>query len=451
MKQRIWLFLAILLIPLMSLGADQLAAAEDILTTAAKDGSFNTLVSLVVAADLDEALQGEGSFTVFAPTDEAFAKLPSDVLDSLLKKDSQAQLANVLKYHVIGRELRIPKHPPSHPIKSSKTLAGQKVRFHRNGTVVRVNDATVTFRNIRCNNGYIHVIDAVLLPPAEDKSIVGVAKEAGIFETLLAAVQAADLVDVLRSEGPFTVFAPSDQAFQNLPKDTITNLIKPANQEQLVELLKYHVVAGRITAKDAVAAGKATTLAGQDVQISIQDGRLAINNSKVTTNDVMAENGVIHVIDEVLTPPTTTNQTSKSAENPSTVTIVANGNKSVTRDNVKADCVLIKCNGGGSVRLDNLQANKVKTKVNGGGAVYLNGKVKVHEAFVSGGGDLHARDLLTEKTTVDVNGGGQANVHATQNLNAKALAGARISYVQTDAAIKKDINRWATFTPFASH
>lgn len=134
-------------------------------------------------------------------------------------------------------------------------------------------------------------------------NIVEVAVGAGQFKTLAAALTAADLVDVLRTGGPFTVFAPTDAAFAKLPPGTVENLLKPENKAKLQAVLKYHLVAGRVTAPDALAAGKAKTLEGQPVTIALNDGRLQINQAKVQKNDVPASNGVIHIIDTVLLPP----------------------------------------------------------------------------------------------------------------------------------------------------
>lgn len=134
-------------------------------------------------------------------------------------------------------------------------------------------------------------------------TIVEVAVGAGQFKTLAAALAAADLVDVLKTGGPFTVFAPTDAAFAKLPAGTVEELLKPENKAHLQAILKYHVVAGRVTGSDALAAGKAKTLEGKQVTIALNEGRLQINGATVLKNDVPASNGVIHIIDTVLLPP----------------------------------------------------------------------------------------------------------------------------------------------------
>lgn len=132
------------------------------------------------------------------------------------------------------------------------------------------------------------------------KNIVTVAVEAGSFTTLAKALTAAGLVDALQGEGPFTVFAPTDAAFAKLPKGTLESLLK--DKEALKEILLYHVVKGSVDSKAVTKLTSATTLSGKDLKIAVKDGSVMINSSKVTGADVMASNGVIHVIDEVLIP-----------------------------------------------------------------------------------------------------------------------------------------------------
>jgi len=144
---------------------------------------------------------------------------------------------------------------------------------------------------------------AATVQTAEGPDIVDIAVSAGSFDTLVAAVQAAGLVDVLKSDGPFTVFAPTDEAFAKLPAGTVADLLKPENKDQLVAILTYHVVPGKVTARDALAARSAATVEGQSVEIGIAKGALSVNDSKVLDNDIEASNGIIHVIDAVLIPP----------------------------------------------------------------------------------------------------------------------------------------------------
>lgn len=137
---------------------------------------------------------------------------------------------------------------------------------------------------------------------AASKNIVETAVAAGSFKTLVAALQAAGLVDTLEGKGPFTVFAPTDDAFNKLPPGTVESLLKPENKEKLRAILTYHVVAGDVTAKQVMKMSAAKTLEGQSVSISVHDGTVMVNNAKVVKADIPASNGVIHVIDTVLMP-----------------------------------------------------------------------------------------------------------------------------------------------------
>lgn len=131
--------------------------------------------------------------------------------------------------------------------------------------------------------------------------IVAVASGAGIFNTLVAAVKAAGLVETLQSPGPFTVFAPTDEAFSKLPKGTVEDLLKPENKDKLVAILTYHVLAGKVMAA-AVKTMKAKTVNGKELDVKVAGGVVTVNNAKVIKTDVAASNGVIHVIDTVVLP-----------------------------------------------------------------------------------------------------------------------------------------------------
>lgn len=277
------------------------SAPTNVVKTAAAAGQFKTLLSLLVAADLDDALKGDGPFVVFAPTDDAFAKLPKGTLDDLLKPENKAKLTAILTYHVIPSRDAIPFDAAE--TQEYKTLNGAAVNVVRGDGTSKVNDATVRVQNLPCSNGSVQVIDRVLIPPAAKKNTIpGVAEKAGTFKTLLAAVTAAELADVLGGDGPFMLFAPTDEAFTRLPKGTVEKLLKQENRKQLVAVLKLHVVAGKLSAKELVTAGSAKTLNGESVTVSINKGRVTVNQSEVIASDVAADNGVIHAIDRVLLP-----------------------------------------------------------------------------------------------------------------------------------------------------
>ena len=135
-----------------------------------------------------------------------------------------------------------------------------------------------------------------------DKDIVEIAASAGSFNTLVAAVKAAGLVDTLKGNGPFTVFAPTDEAFAKLPGGTVETLLKPENKDKLTAVLTYHVVPGRVTAGEVVNLSSAKTVNGRALRINTKDGKVMVDNARVTATDIMASNGVIHVIDSVVLP-----------------------------------------------------------------------------------------------------------------------------------------------------
>ena len=135
-----------------------------------------------------------------------------------------------------------------------------------------------------------------------DKDIVDTAVSAGQFNTLAAALNAAGLIDTLKGDGPFTVFAPTDEAFAKLPEGTVENLLQPENRDQLIAILTYHVVAGKVAAADVVKLDQATTVNGADVTITVADTGVQVDNANVVATDIAASNGIIHVIDSVILP-----------------------------------------------------------------------------------------------------------------------------------------------------
>jgi len=269
---------------------------DDIIEVAAGNENFSTLVAAIQAADLVEALQGEGPFTVFAPTNEAFAKLPEGAVENLLKPENKKTLQAVLLYHVV------PARAYAEDVISADfhgTLNGQRIDVKTKGKKVMIDGATVTATDLETSNGVIHVIDTVIMP--ETKTIPGVAAETKQFNTLLAAVEAAGLSETLMGEGPFTVLAPTDGAFAALGT-AVDELLKPENREQLQAVLTYHVIPGRVYSDQVVQLESATTVQGSDVSISVKGKAVKINDATVISADIEAANGVIHVINKVILP-----------------------------------------------------------------------------------------------------------------------------------------------------
>ena len=303
-----------------------------IVEVAVESGAFPTLVAAVQAAGLVDVLSGPGPFTVFAPTEEAFAAALGALGMSAEELLADVDLLTaVLTYHVL------PVAAPAEVVvtldgESVATVAGSDVMISIDGSSVMVNDATVVTPDIQASNGVIHVIDTVLLPPAPEPTpaateapapdpteapaateapampgtIVEVAVESGAFPTLVAAVQAAGLVETLSGEGPFTVFAPTEEAFA-AALDALGMSAEEllADVDLLTGVLTYHVLPLAAPAELVLTLDgeSVTTVAGSDVTITIDGGSVMVNDATVVTPDIQASNGVIHVIDQVLLPP----------------------------------------------------------------------------------------------------------------------------------------------------
>jgi transforming growth factor-beta-induced protein len=287
-------------------------APKSIVDIAASDPRFSTLVTAVQAAGLVDTLKGDGPFTVFAPTNDAFAALPAGTVESLLKPENKQQLTDILLYHVVPGKVMAADVASLNGKMADTALEGKQIAIKTDMGNVYLNDKVqVIATDIEASNGVIHVIDSVLLPPAdeassstEQKDIVDTAVADGRFKTLVAAVTAAGLVDTLKGEGPFTVFAPTDDAFAALPAGTLDSLLKPENKQQLIDILTYHVVSGKVMASDVTKLTKAPTVLGKDISVKVQDGKVILNDKvQVILTDIETSNGVIHVIDGVLLPP----------------------------------------------------------------------------------------------------------------------------------------------------
>merc|ERR1719181_904426 len=246
------------------------------LATADKD--LSTLVAALKAADLVDTLSGKGPFTVFAPTNEAFAKLPKGTLDNLLKPENKQQLVDILTYHVVAGDVN---KADLMDMDMLQTVEGKNVTVRVADGGVLINSAKVTSADNDASNGVVHIIDAVLMPPSPPAptppaptpaplpTIPALATADKDLSTLVAALKAADLVDTLSGKGPFTVFAPTNEAFAKLPKGTLDNLLKPENKKQLVDILTYHVAPGSVHAADLKNGEQIKTVEGKAVEAHI--------------------------------------------------------------------------------------------------------------------------------------------------------------------------------------
>ena len=277
------------------------AGSNDIVSAALADGRFGTLATALTEAKLVATLQGKGPFTVFAPTDKAFSKLPKDTVATLLKPENRKQLQAILTYHVLSGSVDL---AGALAAKQAKTVQGADVKIGFSDGRVRVNDAAIINADIRCSNGIIHVIDSVILPPEPVNDIASVAKRAGNFKTLLAAVDAVGLNDILTGDQPMTILAPTDEAFAALPKGTVESILEVENRDQLIAILSLHAIPGKISAGDALNLKNAKSASGGALEFGIVDGSFKVNGATIVLTDITCANGVIHVIDTVLLPKT---------------------------------------------------------------------------------------------------------------------------------------------------
>jgi transforming growth factor-beta-induced protein len=270
--------------------------SHTIVDTAKRAGGFETLLAAVNAAGLTSTLMGDGPFTVFAPNDEAFAELGHSVGD-LLQPENRELLTDILTYHVVAGELQAAAVVRRNTL---DTLNGQRLNLGLLEGDLYVQNARVLATDVDASNGVIHVIDTVLQPTTDN--LVEVAGGAGKFELLLTAAKASGLADSLVGEGPYTVLAPTDEAFRALGSQ-LDDLLKPENRGALRRILSYHVIPGRAYADQALALNQAETLAGPRVSFRLDLGRLKVDDARIVATDIEAANGVVHVIDRVLIPP----------------------------------------------------------------------------------------------------------------------------------------------------
>ena len=280
---------------------------RDIPTTAQCTGVHDSLVAGVIQAELLSTLQGPGPFTVFAPTDQAFIDAGID-LASLDTPEGKATLSDILLYHVVAGE--VPAANVSECM-SADAVNGQPLAFSVNGGVM-VNDANVTIPDVMTSNGIIHVIDKVLMPSDAPNDIPRTAQCTGIHSSLVAAVIQAELLETLQGQGPFTVFAPTDQAFTDAGID-LASLDTPEGKAILSDILLYHVVAGNVPSSAVTECMSADAVNGQPLSFTVNGG-VMVNDANVTLPDVATSNGVIHVIDKVLMPTDTPNDIPRTAQ-----------------------------------------------------------------------------------------------------------------------------------------
>lgn len=292
-------------------GGDNPDSGNSIPGIAGKTAELSTLVDALKAAELVKTLEGKGPFTVFAPTNDAFKALPYKGAELTYLLNNKDKLTEVLEYHVTTGN-----------ITSGDLKTGEKVPMLMGGNVsvtitnntVMINDATVITPNVVASNGVVHIINKVLIPKDFTAPDIPKLATTANLTTLVTALTAANLVTAV-SDGPLTVFAPTNEAFAKLPDGVLQKLLEPANIKDLQQVLTYHVHSGEVLSKDLKNGEKVTTLEKMDLNVTISDSEVQLNGkAKVIKADQFAVNGVVHVIDAVLIPPDFTPPSSLKAK-----------------------------------------------------------------------------------------------------------------------------------------
>jgi len=286
---------------LMPPSMSPLPLKADIVQVAERNADLSTLVAALTAGKLVATLEGKGPFTVFAPTNKAFAKIPKATLTQLL--GNQKLIDQLLEYHVLGGDFSM------RDLMSAKlisTLEKEPVAVRSMGGKIMVNNANVVTADVGATNGVVHVVDKVLVPPdfplsPYPEDVVELAESQPDLSTLVAALVAGKLTATLSGTGPFTVFAPTNEAFAKIPAADLQKLL--ANTKELDAVLESHVLAGKFDMRDLMAVRSAKTLEGDTVTVTGSSYSVNVNDAIVLKADLAATNGIVHVIDTVLGLP----------------------------------------------------------------------------------------------------------------------------------------------------
>lgn len=297
----------------------------DIVSIVTTAGTFTQFLNALEVTGLVDDFYGPGGlYTVFVPLEAAFDALPEGMLDILLQPENVDVLTDILLYHIVSREVYSTDLMTNLPV---ETREGSTVTVNSQGGQVTINTARVVTTDILASNGVIHVLDQLLLPDSfleilpkllinatgsnsTDLDIPTIATLTGTFDVLLAALNATDLIDALSEpDGPFTIFAPVDAAFEALPAGVLDQLLTPPFLSLLADVLLYHVVNGTYTDQDLTDGLIMTTLNGDTVTLSMTNASspstssFLIDDALILDANIIASNGVIHAISKVLLPP----------------------------------------------------------------------------------------------------------------------------------------------------
>jgi len=281
-------------------GTIQVNPSNTIYDIVSNSADHTTLKVAVDACSLDGALSGAGPLTLFAPTDAAFNLLPSGTVAALL--NDIPQLTDILLHHVVQGSVMSSMLSNNQVV---TTLNGTDVTVTINTSGVFIDNALVTVADVIADNGVVHIIDAVLLPPTPSNTIYDIVSNSNDHTILNTAIIACGLGGYLSAAGPFTLFAPTDAAFNLLPSGTVAALLNDI--PQLTDILKHHVVADSVMSTMLSNNQVVTTLLGTDITVTINANGVFIDNAQVIVADLVADNGVVHVIDAVLLPPAPSN------------------------------------------------------------------------------------------------------------------------------------------------
>ena len=275
----------------------------------ATHGSFSTLLDVVQRADLDDTLMADGPYTLFAPTNDAFALIPEPTLERIVNDENL--LDEILKYHIVRGKGDFDRVIRRDVV---STIQGANLEIVEYGVSVQVSGAQIVRNDIAASNGIIHAIDKVMLPPTainqlevsesvdeRETSIIDVVHEADRFQRFSDLLDRANLEERFDVEGPYTIFAPTNDAIDKLNHETVDELQR--DTQQLRNFVLYHFVPGRVSGEELGARGSVRTLEGRRAYIGEQnEGGLTVGGADVIQADLSAANGVVHAIDDVMVP-----------------------------------------------------------------------------------------------------------------------------------------------------
>lgn len=308
------------------------SSSGNIMEVAAADNDLSMLVSAMEAGGLSETLQGAGPYTVFAPNNTAFNDLLGGIMEALQQPENRSILNSLLSFHIVPGTFTqadlvkaIEKGDGIHQL---PTVNGDTLEVRRLGDYIVLTDVldyrvTIVKPDMKASNGVVHAVNSVLVPKNVDLeavlktggNIIQVLSQNNQFSTLIKAIRTAELDVTMESKGPYTFFAPNNEAFSKLPEGRLNEWMQPENKEILTNVLKYHVMLGALSSKSLRAAIKGnndsvilTTLGEEKIEASLEGDDVIItdangNSIRVISTDLGAYNGVIHIVDGVALPP----------------------------------------------------------------------------------------------------------------------------------------------------